>query len=69
MDTPQDNGNWERGVLEKLAFESLAEQRRNRRWKVILSLGWLSFMFLLLFVAMGWAGGKHEAGTLENTPR
>lgn len=65
MDTPQDNGNWERGVLEKLAFESLAEQRRNRRWKVILSLGWLSFMFLLLFVAMGWAGGKHEAGTLE----
>lgn len=65
MDTPQDNGNWERGVLEKLAFESLAEQRRSRRWKVILSLGWLSFMFLLLFVAMGWAGGKHEAGTLE----
>jgi len=65
MDNPQDNGNWERGVLEKLAFESLAEQRRSRRWKVILSLGWLSFMFLLLFVAMGWTGGKHDAGTLE----
>jgi len=65
MDTPQNSSNWERDVLEKLAFETLAEQRRNRRWKIILNLGWLSFVFLLLFVAMGWTGGKREAGALE----
>jgi protease-4 len=65
MDTPPNAGNWERAVLEKLAFETLAEQRRSRRWKIILSLGWLSFLFLLLFAAMGWLGGKRDAGVLE----
>ena len=65
MDSPQNNGNWERAVLEKLAFETLAEQRRSRRWKIILSLGWLTFFFLLLFAATGWLGGKREAGVLE----
>ena len=65
MDSPQNTGNWERAVLEKLAFETLAEQRRSRRWKIILSLGWLTFFFLLLFAATGWLGGKREAGVLE----
>ncbi len=62
---PTQNGNWERSVLERLAFESLAEQRRSRRWRIVLSLGWLSFLFLLLFTAIGVFGGKREAGSLE----
>ncbi|MEO8102310.1 MAG: S49 family peptidase [Betaproteobacteria bacterium] len=65
MDTPQTTGSVEKNALENLAFETLAELRRSRRWRVALSLGWLIFFFLLLFAAMGWVGGKREAGALE----
>ncbi len=53
------------GVLESLARELLVEQRRSRRWRIALSLGWLSFCFLLLLAAMGWAGGKRDSGSTE----
>ncbi|MCY7386896.1 MAG: S49 family peptidase [Burkholderiales bacterium] len=56
---------WERSVLEKLAFEALAEQRRSRRWKVGLGIAWLVFLFLLLFAMLGWIGGKREGSSLE----
>lgn len=65
MDEIRKSENWERGILEKLAFESLAEQRRSRRWRTFLSLCWLSFLLLLLFVGIGWIGGKRDAGVLE----
>ncbi|THJ34622.1 S49 family peptidase [Lampropedia aestuarii] len=40
-------GDWERSVLEKLAFASLKEQRRARRWKLfftILFFGYIGFI-------------------------
>ena len=64
MDTPQNTGRSENSALEKLAFETLAELRRGRRWRIALSLGWLSLFFLMLFAVMGWIGGKREAGSL-----
>ena len=27
-----NDGQWERGLIEKLATEALKEQRRSRRW-------------------------------------
>ena len=65
MDTPQNTVSAEKSVLERLAFETLVELRRSRRWRIALSLGWLAFFFLLLFAVMGWTGGKREAGSLE----
>jgi len=40
---------WERATLEKLAFATLAEQRRARRWTIAWRLTWL-----LLVGAMVW---------------
>ncbi len=36
-----NNQNWERNLLEKLATASLAEQRRARQWKIFFRLAWL----------------------------
>ncbi|HEX6829607.1 MAG TPA: S49 family peptidase [Burkholderiales bacterium] len=64
----EDEGNWQRGVLEKLATASLTEQRRARRWGIFFKLLTFFYLFLLLFIAMGWMGhrdraipGKHTA--------
>ena len=56
---------WERNVLEKLAFDALAEQRTSRRWKTALGIAWLLLLFLLLFAALGWVGGKREGSSLD----
>ena len=56
---------WERNVLEKLAFDALAEQRSSRRWKTALGIAWLLLLFLLLFAILGWIGGKRDGSSLE----
>jgi protease IV len=59
--------NWERGVLEKVALASIQEQRRGRQWGIFFKLMALIYLFVLLFIAMGWFGkkdaspGKHTA--------
>ncbi|HTS54019.1 MAG TPA: S49 family peptidase [Burkholderiales bacterium] len=53
--------NWERAVLERLVRSVLDEQRRSRRWGILFkSLGFL-YLFIVLFVALGWFGGKEKA--------
>lgn len=45
--------NWERQTLERIAQQSLQEQRRSRRWGIFFkSLGFL-YLFLLLFIIIG----------------
>ncbi len=61
----ENPATWERGVLEKLAFEALAEQRSTRRWRSGIAVAWLLLLFLLLFTALGWIGGKHEGSSLD----
>lgn len=56
---------WERNVLEKLAFDALAEQRTSRRWRTALGIAWLLLLFLMLFAALGWIGGKREGSSLD----
>lgn len=62
------NDNWERGVLEKVALASIREQRRARQWGIFFKLLGFGYLFLLLFLALGWIGrsdmaipGKHTA--------
>ncbi len=65
----EQNNNWERGVLEKLAMSALQEQRRARHWGIFFKVLTLGYLFLLLFIFMGWLGkseavlsaGKHTA--------
>lgn len=60
--------HWERSVLEKLAFESLKEQRRRRRWGIFFKV--LSFAYVAFILFMVWGGGKADkegASTGEHT--
>jgi protease-4 len=51
-DTQSNAPGWERGLLEKLAFESLKEQRRRRRWGIffkLLTFVWIGFALLMVW--------------------
>jgi protease-4 len=57
----EPNNNWERGVLEKLAMSAIQEQRRARHWSIFFKVLTFAYLFILLFLALGWMGGKAEA--------
>lgn len=46
--------DWERNLLENLALASLREQRRTRIWGIFFKLITFLYLFILLFVALGW---------------
>jgi protease-4 len=50
---------WERGVLEKLVFASLNEQRAARRSRLIGRLIWLAVLLVLVWVGLDLGAGKH----------
>ena len=64
-----EQNNWERSVLEKLALSSIQEQRRTRRWGIFFKVLTFGYLFIVLFLFMGWfnksenglSGGKHTA--------
>src|SRR5690606_18035932 len=49
-----DNNNWERSVLERLAFSALKEQRRARRWSIFFKLAGFAYLTVLLVLAFDW---------------
>lgn len=65
----EPNNQWERGVLEKLAMSAIQEQRRARHWGIFFKTLTLAYLFLMLFIFMGWfddgesalSTGKHTA--------
>ena len=48
--------NWERELLEKLAFAWVKEQRRNRFWRVFFRTLAFVYLFMLLFYMLNWIG-------------
>jgi len=63
----QQEPNWERTVLEKLALSAIQEQRRSRHWSILFkTLGFL-YLFIVLFLAAGWFGGDGVAIPKEHT--
>lgn len=58
MTEPGNGDNWERQVLEKLALSALQEQRRARHWGIFFKFLTFIYLFLLLFLALGWIGGR-----------
>ena len=78
MDTSDSNQQWERRVLEKLAFAALKEQRTKRRWGIFFRLAVLAYLVAVLFLVVDWgapeklADDKHTAlinlrGTIDAT--
>jgi protease-4 len=68
--TDQGPPNWERSVLEKVALQALAEQRRSRQWNALFKLLWFALILLVIAASLGWIGradkdsvtvGKHTA--------
>ncbi len=64
----ENGGQWERGLIERLATAALKEQRRSRMWGIFFKLLGFAYLTLLLMLALGWSeksmevsGGKHTA--------
>lgn len=62
--TPASSGaegrpaRWERDLLERLAFASLTEQRRSRRWGIFFKLFFTAYLVLILVIVQSdsWSG-------------
>jgi protease-4 len=64
----QEEKNWERETLEKLAFSSLKEQTKARRWGIFFKLLTFAYLTFLIVMVFEWRGdgdfiadGKHTA--------
>lgn len=78
METPGNDPQWERHLLEKIAFASLKEQKARRHWGIFFKLATLAYLIAVLVLVVDWGGpeklvdGKHTAlinvhGTIEAT--
>ncbi len=47
--------NWERGVLERLALETVAEQRRRRRWGIFFKLLGFAYLSFIIYMLGDWS--------------
>jgi protease-4 len=56
----QKADNWEREVLEKLAFATLKEQRLRRRWGIFFKFAFLFVIVFALWMAFDLGGGDVE---------
>jgi protease-4 len=62
-----NDGQWERGLIEKLATEALKEQRRARRWGIFWKVLTFAYLSFIIVMAVDWKdgidskGGKHTA--------
>jgi protease IV len=57
-----NDGQWERGLIEKLATEALKEQRRARRWGIFWKLLTFAYVTVVLVLAIDWKGGGDAMG-------
>jgi protease-4 len=62
----ENNGQWERELVTRLASAALKEQRRARLWGIFFKLLTFAYISLILIMAVDWqgrstSGGKHTA--------
>jgi len=59
---PHESGNnseqWERGLLSRLSFAAIKEQRNARRWGIFFKLLTFGYLFLLAFLIMNKSIGS-----------
>ncbi|MEX2241884.1 MAG: S49 family peptidase [Burkholderiales bacterium] len=61
-----NDGQWERGLIERLAGAALQEQRRGRRWGIFFKLLTFAYVTVIILMAVDWGergktSGKHTA--------
>ena len=65
---PRNTGDgWERSVLEKVALAAIAEQRTARRWSMAFKILVMVYLFIVLFLGMGWLKKAGEKSTGKHT--
>ncbi|MGZ8257850.1 MAG: S49 family peptidase [Methylotenera sp.] len=58
-DTQQQDTQWQRDTIEKLATSALAEQKTSRRWSTLFKALMFIYLFIVLFYVLGmFDGGK-----------
>ncbi len=78
MEILGNDPQWERQLLEQIAFASLKEQKAKRRWGIFFKLAILTYLIAVLVLVVDWGGseklvdGKHTAlinlrGTIETS--
>jgi protease-4 len=65
----ENNGQWERELVTKLATAALKEQRRARLWGIFFKLLTFAYITLILLMAVDWkradVGGKKHTAMVE----
>ncbi len=61
------NEGWERKALERVALAAIHEQRAARRWGMVFKSLVLLYLFLLLFIGMGWIKGHDYKAIGQHT--
>ena len=78
MERQNEDPQWERSLLEKIALASIKEQRAKRRWGVFFKFAVLSYLVAVLVLVVDWdapeklVDSKHTAlinvrGTIDAT--
>jgi protease IV len=57
-----NDGQWERGLIERLATEAPKEQRRARRWGIFFKLLTFAYVTLIIVMAVDWKSGGESSG-------
>jgi protease IV len=62
----ENDGRWERGLIERLATSALQEQRRGRRWGIFFKLLTFAYLTVIILMLVDWQSrgapdGKHTA--------
>jgi protease-4 len=58
---------WERGLIEKLALAALKEQRRARLWGIFWKLLTFAYVTVIILLAVDWGKGVTDARTGRHT--
>jgi protease-4 len=63
----ENDGQWERELVTKLATAALKEQRRARLWGIFFKLLTFAYITLFLLMAIDWKGGEYATGGKKHT--
>ena len=69
-DTPSDKrteSTWERKLIERLALESVTEQRRRRRWSIFFRMIGFAYLGVLTFALIDWSSLFNQAEHRKHT--
>ncbi|MCB5187563.1 S49 family peptidase [Methylobacillus caricis] len=64
-DNHPNGSNWERDTLHQLALASVKEQRRARQWGIFFKSIGFTYLFIILFYALGW--NASSSASVEHT--